>query len=95
MAEPLATPTYVDNNTAPEIFVSYLSGIGLDGPNVRLTFASTQADHSQNLGIVRNVVTARLVMSAHAANQMVEFLRSFLAAAQLNATQKPSNQPMQ
>ena len=95
MADPLEPPKYVDNNTAPELYVSYLSGIGLDGPNVRLTFVSTQADHSQNLGMVRNVVTARLVMSTHAANQMADFLRAFLATAQLNATQKPSNQPMQ
>jgi hypothetical protein len=85
----------LDDLTAPEFFASYLVGAAYDGPNVRLTFASTRVRHTTNTAPPVPVVNARIVMSVPSAKQMVEFLGKFLNAAELNAVQKPENQSIQ
>lgn len=95
MADKPATvgTSFVDAPEAPEYFASLISGVGFDGPNVRMAFASDRANHEN--GSVNRVVNCRVVMSVASARQMIEFLSGFLAGAELNATQKPPEQPMQ
>ena len=80
---------------APEFFASYLAGAGFDGPNVRLAFVSARATHDAKNPNVDHVVSNRIVMSVESAKQMCVFLSNFLNGAELNATQKPPEQPLQ
>jgi hypothetical protein len=82
-------PQFVDDPHAPEFFVSFIAGTAFDGPNIRLTFASSRVDHSIAPGPIKNVANVRIVMSIQAAQNMRDFLSSFLSTAELNATQKP------
>lgn len=81
---------FIDNPHAPEVFVSFISGAAFDGPNVRLTFASSRVNHVSAPGPVNNVVNARLVMSIQSVENMVDFLHKFLAASQANNDRPPN-----
>ena len=87
--------TFVDDPKAPEVFASFMIGAAFDNPNIRMTFVSTRVNHESSPGPVNNVANLRVVMSIPSAIQMVKFLTSFLAAAELNATQKPQEQTFQ
>lgn len=94
MADEPAVPT-VDDLNAPEFFVSFIRGVGLDGPNARLVFVSARADQSTAAMPVKNIVNLRVVMSIPAAIQMVEFLDGWLKKVQLGQIEKPPDQPLQ
>jgi hypothetical protein len=85
---------FIDNPHAAEIFASFMTGAAFDGPNIRMTFASSRVNHESNPGPVNNVVNARLIMSIQSAQGMVDFLQRFLASAQLNATERPPESPL-
>jgi hypothetical protein len=95
MAEPLSQALFVDDPKAPEFFASSIVGLAFDGPNIRLTFASTRVNHAATPGPTSTVVNARIVMSLQAAQNMRDFLTTFLKTAELNALQKPQDQSIQ
>lgn len=95
-ASPPSVPVlFLDNPNAPEVYASALSGASFESAvNVALTFESLRRSHDEK-GTVNRVVNARLIMPVSSAIQMVAFLQDFLSNAQLNATQKPPEQPLQ
>jgi len=65
----------VNNDSAPEVFVSDAVGLVYSLGNIHITFASLKADHSQDIPMQRHV-NLRLVIPAASARCFAEELLS-------------------
>lgn len=86
---------FINDPHAPEFFVTGIAGAQFDGPNVRLTFTSMRSSHDPQNTVTNHVVNLRVVMSTSSAVYLAEFVQKFAGSSQLNATDKPPDQPLQ
>ena len=93
MNAPLTPPALIDDLKAPEFFASHIAGASFDGPNMHLTFASNRMAHAETPS-ASAVVNVRVVMSIPAAQQMCEFLMSFINTLESSDAQRPSSKTL-
>jgi hypothetical protein len=72
------SPALLDNPLAPDVFADFVTGVALMGDCLRLTLASNRSDYTTSPPTVRAVVIGRLVMPIAGAENLIEFVGSYL-----------------
>ncbi len=77
-SKPLVSGELLENLQAPELYGSGISSLSVTGSNITMTLASSRFDNSVDPPVRRQVVVARIVISAAAAAELSVALYNFL-----------------
>jgi hypothetical protein len=81
----------VENLHAPEFYADEATHFAVRGGNVSVTFCSYRWDNSIPGGVLRRVVTARLVMPAQSGHALAAGLFDFLKKQGMKMSEGPAN----